>query len=123
MANTKANPFNSSCPSQEILALIGGKWSMLVLCILSDGPVRTGELARRAGGISQKMLTQTLRELTRHGIVHRRDYGTVPPRVDYSLTPLGESLSGLVRQIENWVESNYPRMSRAARSYDAGAPA
>lgn len=123
MANPKANPFNSSCPSQEILALIGGKWSMLVLCILSDGPVRTGELARRAGGISQKMLTQTLRELTRHGIVHRRDYGTVPPRVDYSLTPLGESLSGLVRQIENWVESNYPRMSRAARSYDAGAPA
>ncbi|HEU4778258.1 MAG TPA: helix-turn-helix domain-containing protein [Steroidobacteraceae bacterium] len=121
MANPRPNPFDSSCPSQEILALIGGKWSMLVLCILSDGAVRTGELARRAGGVSQKMLTQTLRELARHGIVHRRDYGTVPPRVDYSLTPLGKSLAGLVRQIEGWVESNYPRMSRAARSYDAGA--
>jgi DNA-binding HxlR family transcriptional regulator len=123
MANSKANPFNHNCPSQEILALIGGKWAMLVLCILREGPVRTGELARRAGGISQKMLTQTLRELERHGIVQRRDYGTVPPRVEYSLTPLGLSLSGLVKQIENWVESNYSRMSRAAKSYDAGAAA
>jgi DNA-binding HxlR family transcriptional regulator len=123
VANTKANPFNPDCPSQDILALIGGKWSMLLLCILSEGPVRTGELARRAGGISQKMLTQTLRELERHGIVQRRDHGTVPPRVDYSLTPLGRSLSGLVRQIEDWVESNYTRMSRAASSYDAGATA
>lgn len=123
VTNTQANPFNSDCPSQDILALIGGKWSMLVLCILSEGPVRTGELARRTGGISQKMLTQTLRELARHGIVQRRDHGTVPPRVDYSLTALGLSLSGLVKQIENWVESNYSRMSRAAKSYDAGASA
>lgn len=121
MAKLTANPFNRSCPSQEILALIGGKWSMLLLCILEEGAVRSGELGRRAGGISQKMLTQTLRELERHGIVQRRDYGTVPPRVDYSLTPLGMSLSRLVRQIEGWVEANYPRMSRAARSYDAGA--
>jgi len=119
----KANPFNRSCPSQEILALIGGKWSMLVLCILGDGATRTGELARRAGGISQKMLTQTLRELERHGIVSRHDHGTVPPRVEYSLTPLGESLAGLVRQIEGWVESNYSRMSRAVRTYDGSATA
>lgn len=123
MPNPRANPFNASCPSQDILALIGGKWSMLLLCILADGPVRTGELARRAGGISQKMLTQTLRELERHGIVQRRDHGEVPPRVDYSLTPLGRSLSGLVRQIESWVETNYSRMTRVARSYDAGVGA
>jgi DNA-binding HxlR family transcriptional regulator len=117
----KANPFNPSCPSQDILALIGGKWSMLLMCILRDGPARPGELTRRAGGISQKMLTQTLRELERHGIVARHDHGTVPPRVDYSLTPLGESLAGLVGQIESWVESNYPRLTRAARSYDSNA--
>jgi DNA-binding HxlR family transcriptional regulator len=123
MANTRANPFNPSCPSQDILALIGGKWSMLLLCILADGPIRTGELARRAGGISQKMLTQTLRELERHGIVQRRDFSEVPPRVEYSLTALGRSLSGLVRRIESWVESNYSRMSRVARSYDASAGA
>jgi DNA-binding HxlR family transcriptional regulator len=115
----KANPFNASCPSQDILALIGGKWSMLLLCILSDGPVRTGELARRAGGISQKMLTQTLRELVRHGIVARRDYGEVPPRVEYSLTPLGASLSTLVRRIEDWVTANYSRMTARARQFDA----
>jgi DNA-binding HxlR family transcriptional regulator len=119
----KADPFNASCPSQGILALIGGKWSMLLLCILSKGPVRTGELTRRAGGISQKMLTQTLRELERHGIVYREDFGEVPPRVEYSLTPLGNSLSALVRQIEGWVESNYSRMTRMARSYDAAISA
>ena len=115
----KANPFNPVCPSRDILALIGGKWSMLLLCLLADGARRTGELARGAGGISQKMLTQTLRELERHGIVHRRDYGEVPPRVEYSLTPLGQSLSKLVRQIEGWVESNYLRITREVRAYDA----
>jgi DNA-binding HxlR family transcriptional regulator len=119
----KANPFVATCPSQDILALIGSKWSMLLLCLLSGGPKRTGELARGAGGISQKMLTQTLRELERHGIVARRDYGEVPPRVEYSLTPLGKSLSTLVRQIEGWVEVNYPRMARVARSYDASLDA
>lgn len=114
----KANPFNASCPSQDILALIGGKWSMLLLCILGEGPLRTGALARRAGGISQKMLTQTLRELERHGIVRRHDYGEIPPRVEYELTALGRSLAQLVRRIEEWVEANYSRMSSVARAYD-----
>jgi DNA-binding HxlR family transcriptional regulator len=82
--------------------------------------VRSGELARRAGGISQKMLTQTLRELERHGIVHREDFGEIPPRVEYSLTTLGRSLSGLVQEIESWVVSNYSRMTGSARRYDAG---
>ena len=123
MSKQTANPFNAMCPSQDILALIGSKWSMLLLCVLSSGPVRTGELARRAGGISQKMLTQTLRQLERHGIVNRRDFGEVPPRVEYSLTPLGRSLSALVRQIEGWVESNYSRMTRVARNYDESATA
>jgi DNA-binding HxlR family transcriptional regulator len=119
MAKTRANPFNADCPSQDILALIGSKWAMLLLCILDEGPVRSGELGRRAGGISQKMLTQTLRELERHGIVHRRDFAEVPPRVEYSLTPLGRSLAQLVRRIEDWVESNYSRMTRVVQSYDA----
>ena len=116
----KANPFNPDCPSQEILALIGSKWSMLLLCVLRDGPTRSGELARRTGGISQKMLTQTLRELERHGIVHRRDYQEVPPRVEYSLTRLGASLSDLIRQIEGWVTANYSRMASVARAFEEG---
>jgi DNA-binding HxlR family transcriptional regulator len=123
MPKPKANPFNASCPSQDILALIGGKWSMLLLCSLRAGPVRSGELARRAGGISQKMLTQTLRELTRHGIVSRKDHGEVPPRVEYSLTSLGRSLATLVVEIENWVTANYNRMSGSARRHDAAGSA
>src|SRR6187455_650549 len=117
----KANPFNPDCPSQEILALIGSKWSMLLLCVLRDGPTRSGELARRTGGISQKMLTQTLRELERHGIVHRRDYQEVPPRVEYSLTPLGRSLATLIVDIENWVTANYSKMTGSVKRYDSPA--
>ena len=123
MPKSLANPFAASCPSQDILALIGSKWSLLLLCILRDGPVRTGELARRAGGISQKMLTQTLRELARHGIVNRKDFGETPPRVEYSLTPLGRSLSALVVEIEGWVTANYHRMTTSARRHDAAATA
>jgi DNA-binding HxlR family transcriptional regulator len=123
MAKIQANPFNGSCPSQEILALIGGKWSMLLLCVLRSGPVRTGELTRRVGGISQKMLTQTLRELARHGIVSRKDYGEIPPRVEYELTSLGRSLSTLVVEIENWVTANYHRMTSSARRHDVAASA
>jgi DNA-binding HxlR family transcriptional regulator len=123
MAKNPANPFDARCPSQAVLALIGSKWSMLLLCILSAGPVRSGELGRRAGGISQKVLTQTLRELERHGIVHRRDFAEMPPRVEYSLTPLGRSLARLVRRIEAWVESNYSRMTRVVQAYDAGVSA
>jgi DNA-binding HxlR family transcriptional regulator len=117
----KANVYNRECPSQGILALIGGKWSMLILCALRAGPARTHALKRRLAGVSAKMLTQTLRELERHGIVQRRDFGEVPPRVEYSLTSLGHSLAELVVQIENWVTSHYRRMSVTARRFDADA--
>lgn len=117
----KANPFNRECPSQNILALIGSKWSMLILCSLRNNPMRTHELKRRLQGVSAKMLTQTLRELERHGIVHRKDFGEVPPRVEYRLTALGVSLSALVISIEEWVTANYGRMTQVARSYDVAA--
>ena len=117
----KADIYNTDCPSQSILALIGSKWSMLVLCSLRTGPQRTHALKRRLSGVSAKMLTQTLRELERHGIVARRDYGEVPPRVEYSLTPLGRSLATLVVEIENWVTTNYTRIAGTARRYDANA--
>jgi len=119
--SNKANVFNRDCPSQSILALIGSKWSMLILCSLRAGPRRTHELKRHLSGVSAKMLTQTLRELERHGIVHREDYGEVPPRVEYRLTPLGRSLAALVVDIEAWVTANYSRMTSVARKYDADA--
>jgi DNA-binding HxlR family transcriptional regulator len=117
----KPNVYNSDCPSQSILALIGGKWSMLIVCALRAGPKRTGELRRHLSGVSAKMLTQSLRELERHGIVQREDFGEVPPRVEYRLSPLGRSLAALVVQIEQWVTSHYSRMTGSARRYDADA--
>ena len=117
---TKPDVYNGDCPSQSILTLIGAKWSMLILCTLRGGPARTHALKRRLGA-SSKMLTQTLRELERHGIIDRRDFGEVPPRVEYSLTPLGRSLAALVVEIESWVTTNYSRMTGSARRYDADA--
>jgi len=117
----RANPYNRDCPSQGILALIGSKWSMLILCTLRAGPRRTHEIKRRLEGVSSKMLTQTLRELERHGIVQRRDFGEVPPRVEYGLTALGASLAALVVDIEEWVTANYARMTVSARRYDTTA--
>jgi DNA-binding HxlR family transcriptional regulator len=119
MKTVKANPYNAMCPSRQILALIGSKWSMLIVCLLRDGPMRTGAIKRRLDGISQKMLTQTLRELERHGIVQRIDYGEVPPRVEYKLTRIGHSLAALVQQVEDWVVANYSRMTTAVESFAA----
>jgi DNA-binding HxlR family transcriptional regulator len=117
----KADPYNSTCPSRTILELIGSKWAMLVICTLTRGPVRTGELKRHVQGVSQKMLTQTLRELERHGVVQRIDYAEVPPRVDYRLTRIGKSLSVLLVQMEEWLVAHYPRLKNAAQSFDASA--
>lgn len=117
----KANLYMSTCPSRSILELIGSKWAMLIICTLAKGPTRTGALKRHIDGVSQKMLTQTLRDLERHGILQRIDYAEVPPRVEYKLTRMGESLGELVRQIEDWLVVHYSRMATAARSFDARA--
>lgn len=120
MAALKGNPYNRLCPSRSILDLIGSKWAMLLVCVLRDGPLRTGVIRRQIDGISQKMLTQTLRDLERHGIVQRIDYAEVPPRVEYKLTRLGISLSSLVIEIETWVTTHYSRMTTVARAFDEG---
>ena len=120
MSAVKPNLYDVACPSRDILALIGSKWSMLVICLLRAGPLRTGELRRNVDGISQKMLTQTLRELERHGVVQRIDHAEVPPRVEYKLTRIGQSLSSLIQEMENWVVRNYPRITQAVRLCDAG---
>lgn len=102
-----ANPYDMKCPSRDILDLIGGKWAILILCCLQQGPIRTGSLMRQIGGISQKMLTQTLRDLERDGFIERISYPEVPPRVEYRLTDLGRSLSDLARTMEQWVVAHY----------------
>ena len=95
----KANLFDPNCPSRDVLDLIGSKWSMLILCALYDSKTRTGRLRRTVQGISQKMLTQTLREMQQNGIVRRISYPEVPPRVEYELTVLGYQGSKSQRRI------------------------
>jgi DNA-binding HxlR family transcriptional regulator len=121
-SENEAQLFLAHCPSREILELIGGKWSLLILCLLKSGPMRTGLIKRSLQGISQKMLTQTLRELERSGIVERRSDPEVPPRVEYSLTPLGRTLSVLVLEFEQWIADNYEHVIAAQTLFDALHP-
>jgi DNA-binding HxlR family transcriptional regulator len=111
----KANLFDPNCPSRDVLELIGSKWSMLLLCALYDSKTRTGQLKRRVQGISQKMLTQTLREMQQNGIVKRISYPEVPPRVEYELTELGYSLAGLVVRMEQWIVKHHPIILKARK--------
>ena len=111
----KADLFDPNCSSRDVLELIGSKWSMLLLCALYDSKTRTGQLKRRVQGISQKMLTQTLREMQQNGIVKRISYPEVPPRVEYELTELGYSLAGLVVRMEQWIVKHHPIILKARK--------
>jgi DNA-binding HxlR family transcriptional regulator len=103
----------------EILARIGDKWSVLVIMSLSQGPQRFGELRDKIGGISQKMLTTTLRGLERDGLVTRTLFPTIPPRVDYALTDLGRDLTKPVIALGNWARENQPLIAAARAAFDA----
>lgn len=117
-ATDPADLFNADCPSRDVLDLVASKWSMLILCTLKNGPVRTGSLRRAVAGISQKMLTQTLRDLERNGIINRIDYFEVPPRVEYELTETGRSLSGLMKDMERWIVQHYGDIMCAQERHD-----
>jgi DNA-binding HxlR family transcriptional regulator len=106
-----ANVFSQSCPSRRALELVANKWSLLLIPALRDGPVRNNELLRRIEGISQKVLTQTLRELQRKGLVQRIDHATKPLFVEYALTELGASLSDVLVTVDRWVEENHARLA------------
>ncbi len=111
--------FNAECPSRQALSLIADKWTTLVLHALgAHGTARHAELRRRIEGISDKMLTQTLRDLQRNGLVERTDHEQLPPRVDYTLTPLGESLHRTVGQLCVWVLDHMPDVHAAQAAYD-----
>jgi DNA-binding HxlR family transcriptional regulator len=101
-----ADVFSARCPSRAALDLIADKWAVLVASCLIDGPKRHSRLRVQIGGISGKMLTRTLRELERAGLVERRIFPEVPPRVEYSLSPLGASLREPVAAITDWAKAN-----------------
>jgi DNA-binding HxlR family transcriptional regulator len=108
-----------NCPSRQVLDRIGDRWSVLVVAVLDDGPKRYGELASTIGGVSQKMLTQTLRGLERDGMVSRTVQAAVPPRVDYELTGLGRSLLGVISGLQSWATSHMDDVLAARDAYDA----
>jgi DNA-binding HxlR family transcriptional regulator len=90
------------CPVEVTLAIIGGKWKVLILFYLLDSTQRFNELQRLLAGITHRTLARQLKELERDGIVHREAYAEIPPRVEYSLTPLGRSLEPVLRQMHDW---------------------
>lgn len=113
-----ANVFKEACVSRRILESLADKWALLLIHRLSSGPARTAELRRCIGGISEKMLIQTLRRLERNGFVVRRSFNEVPPRVEYSLTALGASLSEPIRAFDTWVERNIAAVTAAQQAFD-----
>jgi DNA-binding HxlR family transcriptional regulator len=105
----------------DVLARIGDKWSVLVVSRLGSGSMRFNELRRSIGGISQRMLTLTLRGLERDGLVTRTVFPTIPPRVDYALTPLGRDLLEPVSALGEWATRNQAKIARAREKFDGAA--
>jgi DNA-binding HxlR family transcriptional regulator len=117
MVRMKPNILNAACPTRQALDLIADKWTTLVIYLLADGTSRYSELQRAVDGISQKMLTQTLRNLERNGLVHRKVYPEVPPRTEYTLTPLGQTLIEPLSALCAWAERHLPELEKARQKY------
>ena len=118
-ARVEFDAYLAECPSRKLLDRIADKWVALVVKSLGDGPKRYSKVSHQLAGVSQKMLTQTLRSLERDGVLTRTVTPSVPVRVDYELTPLGESLQGVLGQLKTWAEQHMPEVDRARADYDA----
>ncbi len=117
MAKSDYNPLSAKCPSRQLLALIGDKWTTLILYLLSIKTQRYSEMLHSIEGISKKMLTQVLRDLEAGGLITRKVYAVVPPMVEYSLTPLGQNLMPLILAIKDWAETHMDEVLAARQSY------
>ncbi|GAA1414536.1 helix-turn-helix domain-containing protein [Streptomyces thermospinosisporus] len=118
-ARIEYDAFLRDCPTNQLLDRISDKWVALVVAALSSGPKRYSELGRKIAGVSPKMLTQTLRTLERDGLISRTVTPSVPVRVDYTLTPLGEGLARLLTAVKDWAETHIEEVHRARERYDA----
>ena len=114
--STRGNVRNPACLSRQLFDLVTARWATLVLVDLMEGPQRWSELRRRAGGVSDKMLAQTLRDLEADGLVTRRVEATVPPAVHYGLTPLGRTLIVPLDALRDWAETHMPAIADHRRS-------
>ncbi|NSC19764.1 helix-turn-helix transcriptional regulator [Streptomyces albus subsp. chlorinus] len=113
--------YSKDCPSRTVVSVLANKWSLYILGMLgqSDRPLRFTELRRHIGGVTQKSLTQALRNLERDGLVSRTVYPTIPPRVEYALTSLGHEAETLTTAIADWSKTNAARVHAARDAYDA----
>ena len=109
---------NDECPIRNVVAQIGGKWSMLILFSLVDEPDRFNSLKSRIEGISQRMLTQTLRDLEREGYVSRKVYAEVPVRVEYKLTEMGNKIIKPLFNLVSWADEHHAAIKRSRQAYD-----
>lgn len=114
----KWNPYAATCPTRQLLDRISDKWVVLVLSLLEDGPKRFSVLKREIDGISQKMLSQTLRALEQDGLLTRRAFPTVPVTVEYELTALGRSLNVALTPVIEWAVANMNRVLKARESFE-----
>jgi DNA-binding HxlR family transcriptional regulator len=106
-SSTAPNIFDPTCSARHVLELVANKWAMLIIYALNEGPQRNGELLRKISDVSQKMLTQTLRELERNGLVKRTDFTTTPPKVQYALTDIGHSLALSIAYLDDWAKTHF----------------
>jgi DNA-binding HxlR family transcriptional regulator len=113
-----SDTFNSECPAREVLDHITSRWGMLILTALGGGPQRFSELHATIGGISEKMLSQTLRTLVRDGLISRTVEPTTPPRVSYELTELGQGLTESLHQFLEWIRQHTVEVVTAQRRHD-----
>ena len=114
----RGDPYQAGCPTRRILDRIGDRWTVLIVNVLGDGDARFSELRRRIEGVSQKMLTQTLRGLERDGLVRRTVYPEVPVRVEYALTEAGRTLLGPLRALQEWSIEHLSDVSASQDAYD-----
>lgn len=117
------NPYASACPTRLALDRVADKWTVLLLGLLAKQPMRFNQLRREVEGLSQKMLSQTLKSLERDGLVSRKAFATVPVTVEYSITPLGETLTATVDALRLWAETHIADILLAQREYDRRASA
>lgn len=118
MTNPAWDVLVATCPSRTSLAKIANKWTAMIVIALNDGPLRFGALRETVDGISGKVLTETLRDLERDGILTRTMYNEMPPRVEYELTALGQTLQGPLSALGRWAEEHIELVLRAREDYD-----
>lgn len=115
--------YSQNCPTRLVLDHIADKWATLILWRISDGPIRFNELRRKVEGISTKVLSQSLKELERDGLVVRRAFATVPVTVEYSITALGGTLAEKMATVTQWAEQNIEQVLEAQARYDGRSAA